>query len=40
MPLYIGTNYHPHNWPKERWSTDIKLMKEAEFTTVRLGHLC
>lgn len=40
MALYIGTNYHPHDWPKERWRTDIKLMKQAGFNTVRLGHLC
>lgn len=40
MGLYIGTNYHPHDWGAERWETDIRLMKEAGFTTVRLGHLC
>lgn len=39
MPLYIGVNYHPHDWSEERWKTDIKMMKEAGFTTVRLGHL-
>lgn len=40
MALYIGTNYHPHDWPEERWNVDIALMKDAGFTTVRLGHLC
>lgn len=40
MSLYIGTNYHPHDWPKERWEKDFQLMKEAGFDTVRLGHLC
>lgn len=40
MALYIGTNYHPHDWDRERWKTDIELMKQAGFTTVRLGHLC
>ena len=40
MQLYIGTNYHPHDWPGERWPEDISMMKEAGFTTVRLGHLC
>lgn len=40
MALYVGTNYHPHDWSEERWKIDIKLMKEAGFTTVRLGHLC
>ena len=38
--LYIGANYHPHDWTEERWEKDIRLMKEAGFTTVRLGHLC
>lgn len=40
MSLYIGANYHPHDWPRERWQTDIDLMKKAGFNTVRLGHLC
>lgn len=39
MSLYIGTNYHPHDWPRERWSEDIRLMKEAGLDTVRMGHL-
>lgn len=38
--LYIGTNYHPHDWEKSRWPIDIQLMKEAGFQVVRLGHLC
>lgn len=40
MALYIGTNYSPHDWTREQWKKDIALMKEAGFTTVRLGHLC
>lgn len=40
MSLYIGANYHPHDWSRERWRTDVELMKQAGFTTVRLGHLC
>lgn len=40
MSLYIGANYHPHDWDRERWRTDIELMQQAGFTTVRLGHLC
>lgn len=38
--LYVGTNYHPHDWSADRWETDLSMMKEAGFTTVRLGHLC
>lgn len=40
MSLYVGCNYHPHDWSRERRKKDIKMMKEAQFTTVRLGHLC
>lgn len=40
MALYIGTNYHPHDWQKDRWKQDVSMMKAAGFTTVRLGHLC
>ncbi|WP_274652877.1 beta-galactosidase [Paenibacillus humicola] len=38
--LFAGANYHPHDWPSERWRQDISLMKEASFNLVRLGHLC
>lgn len=37
--LFIGTNYHPHDWSPERWRVDIDMMKQAGFDTVRLGHL-
>ena len=39
MALYIGANYHPHDWTPERWRIDIDLMKQAGFDTVRVGHL-
>lgn len=38
--LYAGTNYHPHDWNEDRWETDIKMMQDASFNIVRLGHLC
>lgn len=38
--LFTGTNYHPHDWPRERWRHDIDLMRKASFNIVRLGHLC
>lgn len=38
--LFVGTNYHPHDWEEERWKEDIRLMKNAGFTVVRMGHLC
>lgn len=40
MALYVGTNYHPHDWTPERWREDIEWMKQAGFQVVRLGHLC
>ena len=36
--MYIGADYYPEHWPKERWETDIKLMKEAGFNVVRLAE--
>jgi beta-galactosidase len=37
--LYVGTNYHPHDSDPETWTRDIRLMREAGFRVVRLGHL-
>jgi len=38
--LYVGVNYHPHDDKNiDKIKTDIKLMKAAGFTCVRLGHL-
>jgi beta-galactosidase len=37
--LYVGTNYHPHDLSPQQYIRDIKLMKEAGFTVVRMGHL-
>jgi len=38
--LYVGANYHPHDDKNiEKIKTDIKLMKDAGLTCVRLGHL-
>ena len=36
--MYIGVDYYPEHWPRDRWETDIKLMKEAGFNTVRLAE--
>ncbi len=38
--LYVGANYHPHDDKNlEKIENDIRLMQEAGFTCVRLGHL-
>ena len=38
--LYVGANYHPHDDKNpEKIKCDIKLMKDAGFKVVRMGHL-
>jgi beta-galactosidase len=37
-PMLIGVDYYPEHWPRERWETDAKLMKEAGFNVVRLAE--
>lgn len=37
--LMVGTNYHPHDLDPKQWDRDIKLMHDAGFKVVRLGHL-
>jgi len=38
--LYVGANYHPHDDKNlEKIKSDIQLMKDAGFTSVRMGHL-
>jgi len=38
--LYVGANYHPHdNKNPEKIKSDIKLMIDAGFKVVRMGHL-
>lgn len=38
MNICFGVDYYPEHWPRERWQTDIKLMKEAGFNLVRLAE--
>lgn len=38
--LYIGTNYHPHDWDKDKIISDLDTMVNAGFNVVRLAHLC
>ncbi len=37
--LFVGANYHPHDFGPEIWARDIQLMQQAGFRVVRLGHL-
>ena len=36
--IYVGTDYYPEHWPRERWATDARLMKEAGFNVARLAE--
>ena len=36
--MRIGTDYYPEHWEKERWTTDLSLMKEAGIQVVRIGE--
>ena len=36
--IHFGVSYYPEHWPEERWSEDIRLMKEANFTVVRMAE--
>jgi beta-galactosidase len=36
--LYVGADYYPEHWPRERWEEDARLMKEAGFNVVRLAE--
>lgn len=38
--LFVGANYHPHDDKRvEKIRRDVRLMKDAGFTVVRMGHL-
>jgi len=37
-PLHFGAAYYPEHWSQEHWAEDIRLMKEAGFTVVRMGE--
>lgn len=37
--IYIGAAYYPEHWPKERWSKDIQMMKEAGINVLRMAEL-
>ncbi len=36
--MYFGVDYYPEQWPKERWETDVSMMKEAHMNVVRLAE--
>lgn len=36
--LHFGATYYPEHWPEERWLEDIRLMREAGLTVVRMAE--
>ena len=38
MDFYFGVDYYPEHWPRQRWETDAKLMREMGVTVVRMGE--
>ncbi len=36
--IHFGAAYYPEHWPEDRWSEDVRLMKDAGFTVVRMGE--
>jgi beta-galactosidase len=38
LRLHLGAAYYPEHWPEERWPEDVRLMREAGLTVVRMGE--
>ncbi len=36
--LHLGAAYYPEHWPEERWPEDIRLMRGAGLTVVRMAE--
>lgn len=36
--IHFGAAYYPEHWPEDRWAEDVRLMKEAQFTVVRMAE--
>jgi len=36
--MYVGADYYPEHWPKQRWKRDAELMQKAGFNVVRLAE--
>ncbi len=38
LKMYIGVDYYPEHWPRERWQVDARLMEDAGFNVARLAE--
>jgi beta-galactosidase len=36
--LHLGAAYYPEHWPEDRWPEDVRLMREAGLTVVRMAE--
>ena len=36
MPLLLGTDWYPEQWPESRWDADLELMEAAHIHVVRI----
>ena len=36
--MYYGVDYYPEHWPRERWETDARLMRDAGINVVRMAE--
>ena len=36
MPLLLGTDWYPEQWPESRWDADLQLMEAAHIHVVRI----
>ncbi len=36
--MYVGVDYYPEHWPRDRWPLDAKLMRKAGLNVVRLAE--
>ncbi len=36
--MYIGVDYYPEHWPRQRWETDAQMMQDAGFNIVRMAE--
>ena len=38
IPFTFGADYYPEHWPRERWETDAKMMRDLGLDVVRMGE--
>jgi beta-galactosidase len=36
--IHLGASYYPEHWSEDHWPEDIRMMREAGFTVVRMGE--